>query len=86
MINKRVYFDKIVVNSNKAEFVSKLNNVVAFVDDNIENCESVENLNKNIFVYLCNTETNLKKATNLKRFKSFYELEKFMNKDLKRGC
>lgn len=82
LVDKCVYFDKVIFNKNKAEEIKKLENVVAYIDDNIENCESVVNLNQNIKVYLCSTETNLKKKTNLKRIKSFYELEKFLNEDL----
>ncbi len=80
---KGVYFDKVVFNKSKAEEVKELGNVVAYIDDNIENCESIIGLNKNIKVYLCNTETNLRKETNLKRIKSFYELEKVLCEDLK---
>ena len=77
--DKGFYFDNVIFNKNKAEEVDKLNNVVAYIDDNIQNCESVVNLNKNIKVYLCNTETNFKKETSLKRFNSFYELEKLLD-------
>lgn len=79
---KGFVFSDVIFNNNKAEVVKILGNVVAFVDDNIENCESIVNLNKNIKVYLVNTETNLTKSANFDRAKSFFELENILNEHL----
>lgn len=59
LLNNKVNYDKLIINSfNKEEDCLKYN-VTIFIDDNYENCEKVyNNVTKNVFLYNSNYNSN----------------------------
>ncbi len=78
--DNNVPFDKLIISTKKAEFLTDKKDVAIFIDDGFSNCTSVQNSCPNIKVYLFTTKNNSKKVTDIPRLNDWYEVEKLFEK------
>lgn len=74
-----VPFDKLIINTKKAEFLKDKDNVLLIIDDGFSNCTQIAEACPNIKVYLFTTKNNMNKVTNIPRVNDWYEVEKLFD-------
>lgn len=70
----KVPFDKLIIESNKADFLGCQENVCVFVDNDLKNLTTTHELRPEIKLYLFNTKHNLNKTTDIERVNSWKDL------------
>lgn len=68
-----INYDELILCSNKSKIINSMNNIIAYVDDSLDNFENI--IDKNIQLYLITTKFNKKITTNnIKRISTLEEL------------
>lgn len=76
--NNDISYDKLFIDIKNKEDLVKSVNADFFVDDSIENCLKVKNMNPDIKVFVMNTDYNKNVNTNINRISSFKQLYEYL--------